>query len=104
MPAASVTSVKRPLPVVAVQPVGHRAVGARPAVVAGAERVGAVLVVGHGEIEVIGDEQIEVAVAIVVEERRARAPERIAHARRGGDVGERAVAVVAEERVGPEGR
>ena len=92
------------LPVVAVQPVGHRPVGARPAVVARAERVRTDLVVGHGKVEVIGDEEIEVAVPIVVEERGARAPERVAHARRGGDVGKRAVAVVAIERVGTERR
>ena len=67
-------------PVVAVQPVGHRAIRARAAVVARADRVVADLVVGDREVEVVGDEEIEIAVAVVVEKGGARAPQRIAHA------------------------
>ncbi len=66
--------------VVAVEPVGHRAVGARAAVIARADGVVAQLVAGEREVEVVGDEEIEVAVAVVVDERGARAPERIADA------------------------
>src|SRR6185436_20396485 len=45
--------------------------------------------------DVTRDEQVEAAVVVVVEEPRARAPTRAAHAGPGGDVGEGAVAVVA---------
>jgi len=48
------------------------------------------------------DEEIEMAVAIVVDERGARAPQRIGEARLRRDVGERAVAAIVEERRGAE--
>ena len=64
--------------VVAEQPVGDRPVRARPAVVARADRIGALLVGGDREVDVVGDEEIEIAVAVVVDERRARAPQRVA--------------------------
>ena len=56
------------------------------------------------EGHVVGDEQIEVAVAIVIEEAAARAPAVLdaGHARLLGDVRECAVAVVAVEHVSPE--
>ena len=46
-------------------------------------------------VDVVGDEQVEPAVAVVVGERRTGRPSRIADARLRGDVRERAVAVVA---------
>ena len=59
---------------VAVQPIGHRTVGARAAVVARADRVVAQLVGGDREVDVVGDEEIELAVAVVVDEGGAGAP------------------------------
>ena len=66
---------------------------------------------GHGrrreiEVDVVGGEQVEAAVAVVVEEGAARAPARahVAESRRVGHVLERAVARVAEQAVlAPEG-
>ena len=69
---------------VAIQPVGDRTVGARTAVVTRPEAVGAELVVGQREVEIVRDEQIEIAIAVVVGERRAGAPQRIADAGGGG--------------------
>ena len=53
------------------------------------------------EVDVVGDEEIEPSVAVVVEEGGARAPSRAwcGEAGAGGDVGERAVAVVAKQPV-----
>ena len=81
MPAASVDVGEAAVAVVAVQPIGHRLVGARAAVIARADRVVAQLVAGDREVQVVGDEQIEVAIAIVVDKRRAGAPLRVADAR-----------------------
>src|SRR5262249_44830909 len=83
--------------VVVEQPRGDGAVDARAAVVTSARRVVAQLVGGSREIDVVGDEEIEPAVAVVIEEGRARAPPRIADARLAGDVAERPIAVVVEE-------
>ena len=88
--------------VVPIERRGHRLVGARAAVVARPHRVLADLVGGEREIEVMRDEEIEMAVAIVVDERGARAPQRIGEARLRRDVGERAVAAIVEERRGAE--
>ena len=53
-------------------------------------------------IEVVGDEQIEIAVAIDVDECAARAPPGEARpAGRAGDVGERAVAALRYSALGP---
>ncbi len=49
------------------------------------------------DVEVVADEEVEVAVAVVVEERGARTPARRAQAGRRGHVGEGAVAVVVVE-------
>ena len=78
MPAASVTSVKRPPPSLRYNRSGTGRYDARAAVVAGADSVVAQLVAGEREVEVVGDEEIEVAVAVVVDERGARAPQRVA--------------------------
>ena len=84
--------------VVAKQPGGHGAIRARAAVVARARRVVALLVGRRREVDVVRDEEIERAVAVVVEERGAGAPSGIREARLLRDVGERAVAVVVKER------
>ena len=70
-----------PVAVVVEQPGGDRTVRARAAVVARADGVVADLVRRRREVQIVRDEQVEVAVAIVVHERGARAPERIAQAR-----------------------
>ena len=51
------------------------------------------------EVDVVGDEEVEVAVAVVVEERAAGVPSglRLQEACFGGDIGEGAVAVIAIE-------
>ena len=53
------------------------------------------------EFDVIADEKIEKAVAVIVEKSAARSPANlfVEHTGLFGDVGERAVAVVAEENV-----
>ncbi len=63
-------------------------------------RVAAEAVVRLRRVQVVGDEQIQIAVAVHVEERAAGAPARESHARLARDVGEHAVAVVAIQRVG----
>jgi hypothetical protein len=77
-------------------------VGARAAVIARAHRVAAQLIGGDREIHVVGDEEIELAIAVVVDERGARAPVLVADLRLPGDIGEGAVAAVVVERVGTE--
>src|SRR5262249_27015232 len=47
-------------------------------------------------IDVVDDDQVEPAVAVVIEERRRRSPGAVAQARVRGDVAEGAVAVVQE--------
>src|SRR5205823_12651393 len=54
--------------------------------------------------DVAAHEQVEAAVAIVVGEPAARRPAAAAHARLRGDVGKRAVVVVAIEMIAAEGR
>ena len=83
---------------VAVERGGHRLVGSRAAVVARADRVVADLVGREREVEVAGNEEIQPAVAVVIHECGARAPQRFADAGLGRDVGKGAVAVVAIER------
>ena len=55
------------------------------------------------EVDIVGDEDIEVAVAIVIDEGAARTPARAGdrQAGLGGDVGEFAVAAIAVEAVRP---
>ena len=62
-----------PLPQVPVEPIGSRAVHARGAVVGRADRVDTPAVSRELEVEIVGDEQIEMAVTVVVDERGARA-------------------------------
>ena len=99
MPAVSVTSMNRPPPSLRYKRSGTGSIRAGAAVVAGTDGVVAGLVAGEGEVEIVGDEEIEIAVAIVVDERGARAPPGVADAGGLGDVGERAVAVVAVQRL-----
>src|SRR5689334_1804468 len=49
----------------------------------------------------VGGNQIQVAVVVVVEKGRAPGPARVAHSGGFGDVGERAIAVVAVEAIPP---
>ena len=90
--------------VIAIEAIRRRTVGPRPAVVARAGSVGAGLVACEREIQVVRHEQIEIAIAVVVEKGRARAPERIAHARVARHIGERPVSVVAKQRIRSEAR
>ena len=90
--------------VVPIQTIGCRAIGSRSAVIARARPVRAGLVTGEREIQVVRHEQIEIAIAVVIEEGRARAPERIAHARVACHIGERPVSVVAKQRIRSEAR
>src|SRR2546423_11885958 len=48
----------------------------------------ALLVALNGEVEIVGDEEIEAAVAVVVDPGGAGAPAGVVHAGFGGDVGE----------------
>src|SRR5207248_954379 len=48
-------------------------------------------------IDVVDDDQVEPAVAVVIEEGRRGPPQRVVQARLPGDVGEGAIAVVQEE-------
>ena len=57
----------------------------------------AMAVVLEGPLEITGDEQIEVAVVVVVEEPGAGTPPAGTDAGAGGHVGERAIALVAIE-------
>ena len=83
------------------QPVRLRGVVLRAAVVGDAGGAEAGLP-GPGPIVDVGrDEEVEPAVAVVVHEEGARGPARVAAARGGGDVFERAVRAVAPELVGP---
>ena len=101
--------LKRAVAAIAIQQIGAAAEALRAArhrnlaiaAVEGRSRLGRARgVEGH----VVGDEQIEVAVAIVIEETAARAPTVLdaGHARLLGDIREGAVAVVAVEHVSPE--
>ena len=49
------------------------------------------------EVYVVGDEEVEASVVVVVEEGSAHRPARVAHARLRGNVRERAVAVVLQK-------
>src|SRR5438093_726934 len=70
--AGSLRDVDEPsVTVVPEQPVGHRTKGARAAVVARAGRVVAQLVGGQREVDVARDKEIEMAVAVGVDERSA---------------------------------
>src|SRR5262249_23071359 len=60
-------------------------------------RITAEGVVALGCVEIVRDEEIEVAIVIDVEESATRAPAAKAHTGRACDVGEHAVAVVLEE-------
>ena len=57
----------------------------------------AVLILLDGPFDVVRDEQIELAVVVVVEPHRARGKSGAGDARFGGDVGELAVAEIVEE-------
>ena len=102
MPACFETSVNVPLPLLRIQPVRHPVEHRRMAVHAVAVFLqAAVRVLREPEVEVVGDVEIEVSVAIEIEEPRARAPlgGPPGDACCGGDVAERAVAVVLVEHV-----
>ena len=100
MPAFAETSVNVPSPLLRIEDVGHALEVVGVAVGAVARLLlAAVAVVLEAPLHVARDEQIELAVVVVVEEPGARAPAAGRHAGPRGDVGERAVAVVAVERV-----
>ena len=65
-------------------------------------QVAADLVVRQREIDVVDHQQVEIAVVVDVREGRRGAPEGIGDAGLGGDVGEGAVAIVAEELIAAE--
>src|SRR5258708_106822 len=56
----------------------------------------------HVEIHIIGHEEIELAIVVIIDEGRAGRPTRIADARFLSNVGEGAVAVVSEQMVWPQ--
>ena len=106
MPDASETSANVPSPLIPVQDVGAAGEAERPArhrdlVVAAIRALPRTRRRRRIEVDVVGDEQIEAAVAVVVEEAAAGAPalRRSRHAGLLGHVGERAVAVVVVEDV-----
>ena len=95
-------SANVPSPAVAVEVIGLRIVVPRSRIVAAAAD-GRRAVVLVGEIDVIGDEQVERAIAVDVQEIGARAEEVApADAGAGRHVGERSVAVVVVQDVGAE--
>ena len=77
-------------------------VGHRRAVVRLTRRRVAALVALEGEVHVVRDEQIEIPVRIVVQERGARTPPRIVNSGCARHVGECAIAVAVEEDVVPD--
>ncbi len=94
--------LERAVALVAEQAVGHRTIRRRRAVVTRAGRLDAGLVGRPREVHVVGDEQIQVTVAVQIGKRGARAPARVVHAGAVGHVFERAVPGVAPQRVGAE--
>ncbi len=97
------------IPVVSVVPVGRRLEIARPAEDLHAAPDTGLRVRGlfaacrvaiEAEIDVVRHVQVEVAVEVGVGPRRRRRPVRTPHARAGGDIGKRPVAVVAVQPVG----
>ena len=105
MPARSGDVLERAVALVAIERVlatrkARRPAGHRHAFVSAQPRVGC----GRGgeiEVDVVGDEQVETAVAVVVDERRARSPSepRVLQAGALGQLGKRSVAVVAIQAV-----
>ena len=84
------------------QGVGSQRVRQRTAVLVRPGGRGALLVQGDAPLRVVADEQIEPAVAVVVEERSGRAPLPVIAAALGGHVGEGTASVVAQQVVGAE--
>ena len=101
--------MKRPLPVVAEEEVGLAGQPARAALHGDAAVLAGLVLAELGQVlqvdlHVAADEEVEVAVAIVVGEAAARPTSRRPRTPAArGDVGERAVAVVAIELVAAEG-
>ena len=93
---------ERAVPIVAKQMARPGAIRAGRAVVALTGDAVADDVPGDRVVEILTHEQVQPAVAIDVHERRRHAPTRIGRAARGGDVGERAVAVVSQQLIRPE--
>ena len=89
-----------PVPAVAQQPVRHRHVALRPAVVLLAGAVEALDQVVETRVDVVADVQVQPAVAVVVDEGGRDAPAPIIRACSRGHVRERAVAVVAQQVIG----
>ena len=90
--------LERAVAAVVIQPVRLRAIAVRRAVVVLPGHRQAVDVAVDAVEQVVADEEIEPAVAVVVDERRRHAPAvGIADAGLRGDVGERAVAVVVQQ-------
>ena len=89
---------------VAKQAVGNGVVGAGPTIVARATLgIAFTLEVGR-KVSIMGDEQVQPPVTVVVKEGGARAPARIIGSRELGYVAERAIAVVAKHLVGADVR
>ena len=55
-------------------------------------------------LDVVGDEQVELAVVVIVEPHRAGGESRVGHTGLRGDVGEFAVAQIVEKMIGTDGR
>ena len=87
-PGARGDVLERAVAAIAVQTVGDRRVRRGPAVVGRAARHAADLVDLEAEVEVVGDEEVEPAVAVVVQEDADTLQRGIADAALGGDVGE----------------
>src|SRR2546428_10251277 len=87
------------VPVVPVELARERSVIARPAVFAPARVVVALFVASNRKCVVSRYKKIQKAVAVVIEERRARAEGIVAHAGRGGYIGERSISVVVIQNV-----
>jgi hypothetical protein len=87
---------ERALPVVAIEDVGDGWIDERVAVHANAPLgIPAEAIVRLRRIEIVGHEQVEVAVAVDVEERAARAPTREPDTGRASDIGEHTIAAVS---------
>ncbi len=98
VPASCVTSANVPSPLLRIERARLTAVAQRTRVsLRGVVRAELAVVVQ----KVVAHEDVELAVAVVVEPGRVEAPPGVTQSRLSGDVGERAVAVVVVQLVGP---
>ena len=94
---------ERAVAVVAVQAIHRRRlIDVRPAIGGMQRGGGAILFDGRRPVDVVDDEQIQVAIQIQVQKRGGGAPARVANPRLRGHVLKTAAPVVAQQRVGAE--